>query len=41
MGQIFQDSEYNKIIWRRYWKIFHNRTLKNASNSGNIVGLNV
>jgi hypothetical protein len=38
--QIFQDRRHPKKLWRRPWKIFHNRSSKNISNSGNIVGLN-
>jgi hypothetical protein len=26
-------------MWRRHWKLFHNRSSKNVSNSGGIVGL--
>jgi hypothetical protein len=26
-------------MWRRHWKLFHNRSSKNVSNSGSIVGL--
>jgi hypothetical protein len=28
-----------KKMWRRNWKLFHNRSSKTASNRGNIVGL--
>jgi hypothetical protein len=26
-------------MWRRHWKLFHNRSSKNVSRSGNIDGL--
>jgi hypothetical protein len=35
----FHDTEDIKKMWRRHWKLFHNRSSKNVSNSGNIVGL--
>jgi hypothetical protein len=37
----FQDTEDVRKMWWRYWKLFHNRSSKNVSNSGSIVGLSV
>jgi hypothetical protein len=39
-GRKFQDIEDNQKTWRQHWKLFHNRTSKNVSSSGSIVGLN-
>jgi hypothetical protein len=39
-GRNFQDKfkTYEKM-WRQHWKLFHNRSSRNVSNSGSIVGL--
>jgi hypothetical protein len=37
-GRIFQDIENIQEMWWN-WKVFHNRSSRNVSNSGNIVGL--
>jgi hypothetical protein len=40
-GRIFKDSEDQKKMWWWHWKLFHNRSSKNVSNSGTIIRLNV
>jgi len=35
----FQDIEDFQNIWWWHWKPFHNRTTRNVSNSGSIIGL--
>jgi hypothetical protein len=36
-GRRFQDIEDIQKMWRRHWKLFHNRISKDVSNSGSIV----
>jgi hypothetical protein len=38
-GTISVHWKHPKKVWRRHWKLFHNRSYWNVSNSGNIVGL--
>jgi hypothetical protein len=38
-GWRFQDIEDIEKMWWQHWKIFHNRSCKNVSNSGSTVGL--
>jgi hypothetical protein len=36
-----QDIEDIQIMWRWHWKLFHNRSSINVSNSYSITGLSV
>jgi hypothetical protein len=37
--QRFQDNKDIQKMWQWHWKLFHNRSVKNISNSSSIVGL--
>jgi len=37
--QRFRIQKTSKKMWRRYWKLFHNRHSKNISNSSSIIEL--
>jgi hypothetical protein len=34
--RIFRILKTSKKMWRRHWKLFHNRSSKNVSNSGRL-----